>query len=174
MFAIWHTVPVNTIEDARTHELVVGASGSNSSPAFFSRVFQAVFDVKIKLLAGYAGASEALLAMERGENDGNLSAYWSSLKAIRPDWIAEKKIKFLLQYGAHPHPELKGVPYALDLIKDAKKREKLKERIETHELDAGVGKDLFGGHGLKRPRHDCFGVRIAIVARIAQQLIAFS
>ncbi len=123
VFAIWHTSPVNRIEDAKTHELIVGASGSNSSSAFYGRVFQAVFDVKIKILAGYAGASEALLAMERGENDGNSSAYWSSLKATKPDWIADKKIKFLLQYGSHPHPELKDVPYALDLIKDPRKRE---------------------------------------------------
>jgi tripartite-type tricarboxylate transporter receptor subunit TctC len=123
VFAIWHSVPVDNIEDAKTHELVVGAPGSNSSPAFFGRVFQAVFDIKIRILAGYPGATEVLLGTERRENDGNSSAYWSSLKAIRPDWIADKKLKFLLQYGAHPHPELKGVPYALDLIGHPLKRE---------------------------------------------------
>jgi hypothetical protein len=123
VFAIWHTVPVDKIEDAKSHELVIGAPGSTSSPAFYGRIFQAVFDIRIRIIAGYPGASEALLAMERRENDGNSSAYWSSLKAIRPDWIAEKKIKFLLQYGAHPRAELKGVPYALDLIKDPIKHE---------------------------------------------------
>jgi len=123
VFAIWHTVPVDRIEDARTHELVIGAPGSNSSPAFFGRVFHAVFDIRIRIIAGYPGAAEVLLGTERRENDGNSSAYWSSLKAIRPEWIAEKKLKFLLQYGAYPHPELKGVPYALDLIADDAKRE---------------------------------------------------
>jgi len=82
-----------------------------------------VFDIKIRIIAGYPGAAEVLLGTERRENDGNASAYWSSLKAIRPDWIAEKKLKFLLQYGAHPHPELKGVPFALDLIKDPVKHQ---------------------------------------------------
>ena len=123
VFAIWHTVPVVRIEDARTYELVIGAPGSMSSPAFYGRVLQAVFDVRLKILAGYAGALEALLGMERRENDGNTSAYWSSLKSIRPDWIAERKLRFLLQYGASPHPELKEVPFALDLIKDGIKRE---------------------------------------------------
>ena len=123
VFAIWHTVPVDTIEDARTHELAIGAPGSSSSPAFYGRVFQAVFDIKIRIIAGYPGAAEVLLGTERRENDGNASAYWASLKAIRPEWIAEKKLKFLLQYGAHPHPELKGVPFALDLIKDPVKRQ---------------------------------------------------
>jgi tripartite-type tricarboxylate transporter receptor subunit TctC len=123
VFAIWHTVPVDRIEDAKTYELIIGAPGSTSSPAFYGRVFQAVFDIRLKILAGYAGALEALLGMERRENDGNTSAYWSSLKSIRPDWIAEKKLKFLLQYGAYPNPELKTVPFALDLINDPIKRE---------------------------------------------------
>src|SRR5262249_23213276 len=28
----------------------------------------------------------------------------------------EKKIRFLFQYGARPHPEVKDVPFALDLL----------------------------------------------------------
>jgi len=122
VFAIWHTVPVDSIADARAHELQIGAPGSTSSPAFYARVFAAVFGIKIKIIAGYPGEAEALLAMEKRENDGNTSAYWSSLKATHPDWIAEKKLKFLLQYGAHPLVELSGVPYAPDLIKDSMKR----------------------------------------------------
>jgi tripartite-type tricarboxylate transporter receptor subunit TctC len=123
VFAIWHSVPINTIEDARTHELVIGAPGSNSSPAFYGRLFRSIFGIRMKILAGYPGESEALLAMEQRENDGNTSAYWSSLKATHPDWITQRKLKFLLQYGAHPLPELKGVPFALDLIKDPVKRD---------------------------------------------------
>jgi tripartite-type tricarboxylate transporter receptor subunit TctC len=123
VFAIWHTVPVDNIEDARSHELLIGAPGSTSSPAFYARVFQAVYGIKIRIIAGYPGEAEALLAMQRRENDGNTSAYWSSLKATHPDWIADNKLKFLLQYGAHPLAELNGVPYALDLIKDPTNRE---------------------------------------------------
>lgn len=123
VFAIWHSVPVDTIDDAKTHELVIGAPGANSSPAFYGRVFQAVFGIRLKILAGYPGTAEALLAMQQHENDGSTSAYWSSLKATHPDWIAQKQLKFLLQYGAHPLSELAGVPFALDLIKDPAKRE---------------------------------------------------
>jgi tripartite-type tricarboxylate transporter receptor subunit TctC len=123
VFAIWHTVPVDTVADARAHELAVGAPGSTSSPAFYGRIFAAVFGMRIRIIAGYPGEAEALLAMERRENDGNSSAYWSSLKATHPDWITEKKIKFLLQYGAHPRAELKDVPFAPDLADDPVKRQ---------------------------------------------------
>jgi len=123
VFAIWHSVPVDTVADARTHELAIGAPGSSSSPAFYGRIFAAVFGMRIRIIAGYPGEAEALLAMERRENDGNSSAYWSSLKATHPDWIAEQKIKFLLQYGAHPRAELKDVPFAPDLADNPIKRQ---------------------------------------------------
>lgn len=123
VFAVWHSVPVNSIADAKNYQIIVGAPGVSSSVAFYARLFDYIFDVKIKVLAGYEGASQALFGMEKRENDGNTSAYWSSLKSIRPSWIAEKKIKFLFQYGGHPNPELKDVPFALDIINDPKKRE---------------------------------------------------
>ena len=44
------------------------------------------------------------------------SPFWSSLKTARPDWYPEHKIHFLFQYGSEAHPELKGVPIALDLL----------------------------------------------------------
>ena len=45
------------------------------------------------------------------------SPFWSSIKASRPAWYKEGKIRFLFQYGGSgTHPELKGVPLALDLL----------------------------------------------------------
>ena len=32
------------------------------------------------------------------------------------DWYADGKIRFLFQYGSEPHPDLKDVPLALDLL----------------------------------------------------------
>lgn len=148
VFAIWHTAPVNKIEDARNHELVVGAPGSNSSPAFYGRLFESIFGIKVKILAGYQGAAEVLLGTERGENDGNSSAYWSSLNSIRPTWIAEKKLKFLLQYGPHPIPGLDDVPYALDLIADPFKR----EMMEVASAPLGLGRPIAAPPGVPRNR----------------------
>jgi tripartite-type tricarboxylate transporter receptor subunit TctC len=118
VFMLWHTVPVNTIEEAKQRELVMGATGVNSTPALYARIFQAIFGLKIKLISGYTSQNEALLAMERGENDGFPSPSLTSLKVSNPDWIEKKMIKFLFQYGAEPHAELQGVPYAFDMIPD--------------------------------------------------------
>jgi tripartite-type tricarboxylate transporter receptor subunit TctC len=122
---VWHTVPVNTLDDAKTHELILGASGNNSTPAFYARVLQSVFGIKVKLINGYPGQTESFLAMEKGENEGYSSTFWSSLKTTHPDWIADKKIKIIVQYALEPHPELKDVPFALDLLKGKPEDRKL-------------------------------------------------
>jgi tripartite-type tricarboxylate transporter receptor subunit TctC len=118
LLTVWHTVPVNSIAEARLHPLILGASGVNSTPAFYARVQNAVLGTQIRLIAGYPGQTESLLAMEKGENDGYASAFWSSLKATKPDWIRDKQIKFLVQFGDKPNPELKNVPFAPDLTRN--------------------------------------------------------
>jgi hypothetical protein len=138
VLTVWHTVPVNTIEDAKKHQLILGASGANSTPAFYARVLQAVFDIKIKLIVGYPGQTEALLGTERGENEGYPSAFWSSLKVVKPDWIKEKKIKFIVQYGLAPSPELKDVPFALDLIKNPED----KQLMEVASAQLALGRPI--------------------------------
>jgi tripartite-type tricarboxylate transporter receptor subunit TctC len=122
LLLLWHTMPVNTLEEAKKRELLLGASGAASTPAFYARVLEAVFGLKIKLVNGYTGQTESFLGMERGENEGYSSVFWSSLKSTKPDWIRDKKVKLLVQYGAAPHPELKDVPFADSLIQDPEKK----------------------------------------------------
>jgi hypothetical protein len=97
-----------------------------------------VFDIKIKLIVGYPGQTEALLGTERGENEGYPSAFWSSLKVVKPDWIKEKKIKFIVQYGLAPSPELKDVPFALDLIKNPED----KQLMEVASAQLALGRPI--------------------------------
>ena len=122
VFMLWHAVPVNTIEEAQKRELVMGATGVNSTPALYARVFQAVLGLKIKLIAGYPSQIEALAAMEKGENDGFPSPSLSSLMVTNPDWVEKKMVKFLFQYGAEPHPSIPDVPYVFDRIADPETR----------------------------------------------------
>lgn len=116
---IWNKVPVDTMEQAQKRGLMLGVSGGlNATPAFYARVLASVFDMKIQMIAGYPGQNEAFMAMETGENEGYPSAFWSSLKAVKPGWIANQQIKMLLHFGSAPHPELAQVPFADTLLKD--------------------------------------------------------
>lgn len=121
LFIIWHTVPVNSLEEARKRELIMGASGVGSTPAFFARVLSHVFDLNVRILPGYRSQTESFQAMERGENDGYASPFWSSLKSTYPHWLEEKKVRPLVYYGGVRNVEIPA-PYALDILKDPDRR----------------------------------------------------
>jgi tripartite-type tricarboxylate transporter receptor subunit TctC len=117
LYMFWHTSKIMTLKDAQTREYVAGAAGAASTPAFYGRVFNQIFNFKARFIVGYPGQNEILHAMEGGEVEAMASPFWSSIKASRPAWYKEGKIRFLFQYGASgAHPELKGVPLALDLL----------------------------------------------------------
>jgi tripartite-type tricarboxylate transporter receptor subunit TctC len=116
MVLLWHTVPVNSVDDLRQKETQLGASGANSTPAFYTRLLNATLGTKMKLVNGYPGQNEALLAMERGELDGYPSTFLSALTSTRPTWLPQKLAKAIVQYGPERLTELGDVPFAPDLV----------------------------------------------------------
>lgn len=116
MVLLWHTVPVNSVDDLRQKETNVGASGANSTPAFYARLLNATLGTKMKLVNGYPGMNDALLAMERGELDGYPSTFLSALTSTRPTWLPQKLAKAIVQYGPERLTELGDVPFAPDLV----------------------------------------------------------
>ena len=115
MVLIWHTVPISSVADLTTHEVTVGVSGANSTPAFFTRLMNAMLGTKMKPINGYPGQNDVLLAMERHELDGHPSAFFSSVRTTRPGWLREKTARAILQYGPQK-AELDDVPFAPDLV----------------------------------------------------------
>lgn len=120
MLVVWHSVPVDTIEAAKNRELILSATGNGSTPAFFARVLAAIFDLRIRIIPGYKSQRDSFLAMERGENDGNASPFWTALMSETPTWVTEKKIKLLVYYGRRDAE----IParHVLDIVSDPEKR----------------------------------------------------
>jgi len=121
MVLVWKTVPVFTVNDLRTRETIMGASGANSTPAFFARLFNATLGTKMKVIPGYPGQNDALVAMERGELDGYPSVFYSALSSTRPTWLADGTARAIVQYGPAKLPQLAGVPFVPDLVSGADK-----------------------------------------------------
>jgi tripartite-type tricarboxylate transporter receptor subunit TctC len=116
MVLLWHTVPVNSVEDLKSRETQMGASGANSTPAFYARLLNATLGTRMKLVNGYPGQTEALLAMERGELDGYPSVFQSALTSTRATWLPQKLAKAIVQYGPERVADLENVPFAPDLL----------------------------------------------------------
>ena len=72
----WHTTPFKTIDDLRQHEMVVAATGSGADSVIFPYILNGVLGTKLKVVTGYPGATDFLLAVERGEADGTAGVSW--------------------------------------------------------------------------------------------------
>ena len=122
----WHTVGITTFDDLLHRELVIGGTGPGDDTVQFGKVLAAVLGAKLKIIAGYPGGNDAVLAMERGELQGRCGWSYSSLKGGHADWLAEKKIAVLVQFALAKHPELPDVPLVIDLAKTEEQRTLLK------------------------------------------------
>jgi hypothetical protein len=118
----WHTAPHKTAKDLFDKELIVGGITS-VDPETTPRLYNALLGTRFKVVTGYNGTSQIALAIERGEVQGIGDWSYSSLKAVRPHWLTEKKVTLLMQGALKKDPELGNLPSALDFIKnDADRR----------------------------------------------------
>ncbi|HEY6256745.1 MAG TPA: tripartite tricarboxylate transporter substrate-binding protein [Xanthobacteraceae bacterium] len=115
--AAWHTAPHRNLRDLLDQELIVGGT-TGIDPETTPRLLNALIGTRFNIITGYPGTTEIALAMERGEVQGIGDWSWSSLKAARPSWLAEKKLNILLQSALQREPELPDVPFALDFVKN--------------------------------------------------------
>ena len=138
MVLVWHSVPVNSVDDLRRRVTEMGASGANSTPAFYARLLNATLGTKMKVIPAYPGQNDAFLAMERGELDGYPSVFYSALSSTRPTWLAEKKAKAIVQYGPEKIAALGDVPFAPDLVANPQD----KQLLETAFTSLALGRPL--------------------------------
>jgi tripartite-type tricarboxylate transporter receptor subunit TctC len=118
--------PFKTIQDVLDRQMVVAGIGAGASPDIYPVVLNEVLHTKFKLITGYQGTKETILAMERGEVDGRCGWGWSSLKATSPELLRDHKVNLLLQLALAKGAGIPGdVPLAMDLVKDKADRQML-------------------------------------------------
>jgi len=120
--ATWHTSPVKTWADMLKTPFAVGGEGAGSDPDSYSALIRNVFGAKLRLVTGYHGTSDIILAIERGEVDGRCGWSWSSLKTTREAWITGKKLNFLVHVSDQKAAELAHIPTLNDFANDRQKQ----------------------------------------------------
>jgi tripartite-type tricarboxylate transporter receptor subunit TctC len=113
---VWAGRGITNINDAFVKESSMAATGAGSTTAIYPNVLNNILGTKFRLIMGYNGSNEAMLAMERGEADGH-SVAWEQVTSQHMDWFQSKKILVLVQYGLKRHPDLPDVPTAVELAK---------------------------------------------------------
>ncbi|MEA3025656.1 MAG: hypothetical protein QOF91_941 [Alphaproteobacteria bacterium] len=112
---VWHTVPVNALQDVMRRETVVGATGPGSRTLTYPKALNELLGTKFKIVSGYPGGNEITLALERGEVEGYCGWALGSIRTRAPDWIRDGKIRPLAQFTLSKSGVLPNVPLAADL-----------------------------------------------------------
>ena len=116
VLAVFRSSGVRTIADAKTKELTIGATAAIATNSLEPALANALLGTKFRIIKGYNGGSDPMtLAMERGEIDGRANS-WASWKLLRPNWIAENLLSFLLQFGPKDPDLPSDVPALADLV----------------------------------------------------------
>src|SRR2546423_9867132 len=101
---------VTSFEDVRAKQYNVGASGGGSTTVLFPTALNTYAGAKFKLIRGYSGTIDILLAMERGEVD-IVGAYGlPGILVSHPGWVHNGEATILYQASLNRHPLLKDVP----------------------------------------------------------------
>jgi tripartite-type tricarboxylate transporter receptor subunit TctC len=127
-----HSSNTKTIRDAIAHETTMASTGAGSPSETYLKLLNAVAATKFKLVGPYPASNDAMLAMERGEVDGAFTSY-NTLKVSRQDWLRDKKINILVQYGERS-ADLPDVPYAVDLAKTEADRQLMAFYVSSEQI----------------------------------------
>ena len=130
----WHTSPVKTWKDFLEKPVTLGGTGPSGELDIFTNLYKNVFNANVKLVSGYPGTAEIMLAMERGELDGVCGIDWTTIKAQCARWIADKSINVVAQAAFRKDPDLPNVPLIMELTSDPEKLQILKLFVSAHEF----------------------------------------
>jgi len=144
---MWRSSPVKTIADAQRIESTLSGTGAGSTVSIYPTVLNNVIGTKFKLVMGYRGSNEAMLAMERGEVEGHSTA-WSAVKVAKPDWLRDKTVSIIVQFALQRHPELPDIPTAVELARNDDERAVLSAIMNASE----VGTAFFTSPGVPPDR----------------------
>ena len=143
MAIVWHTVPINSIEDVRHRETLMGGTGPTSGTVFGPYLLNNLAGMKFKVISGFNGTNEIALAMQRGEVEGSATPL-ESLTSYRADWVRDRKIKILVQYTAVRDPEVADIPTMVELGRTEEDR----QILGYYASSADVGRSIVAPPGI--------------------------
>jgi tripartite-type tricarboxylate transporter receptor subunit TctC len=117
--------PVKSFQEVFEKEAIIGTSGEGASLRDYPVMLINVLGVKLRLIGGYAGSREIMIAMERNEVQGMCGMDWSSFLTQQRDWVSSGFARLLAQEDLNGHPEMNrmGVPLTISFAKTAEDRQ---------------------------------------------------
>jgi tripartite-type tricarboxylate transporter receptor subunit TctC len=129
---------IKSFEDVRAKQYNVGASGGGSTTVLFPTALSTYAGAKFKLIRGYSGTIDILLAMERGEVD-IVGAYGlPGILVSHPGWVHRGEVTILYQASLKRHRLLPNVPTLPEVAQSDEGREVLHALASTGEIGRSI------------------------------------
>jgi tripartite-type tricarboxylate transporter receptor subunit TctC len=139
--------PVRNILDVRTHEVTISTTGPSSEATILPAVLNNIVKTRFKLVMGYPGTNEMVIALERKEVDATSvisSSYVSQFARLADSGAVRPLVLNSLQRS----PMFKDVPTTLELATDDKSREVMR----IFAIGGDVGRSIIAPPGLAQDR----------------------
>ena len=106
-------------KEALTNEVTVGATAAGASTHDFPVMLDNILGAKLKVISGYKGSHEIMLAVEKNEVQGACGISWPTVATHFSSWIDKKFAMPMVQEGVSGHPAMNklGTPLAIDFAK---------------------------------------------------------
>ena len=144
----WHDSGLNSIDDALKREIPVTASGATSDDYIYPAVLNNILGTKFKLISGYKGTAEELLAIQRGEGAGMIGWAWSAVRARAGQLVDSGQLKVLVSLASESRPGLEHIPTIYQYAKNDEDRQVL-NFIFAPQI---IGRPYFGPPGVPADR----------------------
>jgi tripartite-type tricarboxylate transporter receptor subunit TctC len=121
----WYTSGIKSFADLYNREAIVGSAGAGAMSASMPVIYNEFLGTKFKVILGYRGTPERILAMEKGELQANCGLTTVSLRTTGGQNFTDGKIVVLAQAGMTKDPAFPDVPNILDEAKTPEARQAL-------------------------------------------------
>ena len=139
--------PATKPEEMRQTSIVAGCTGHNSQSYQFPAMLNALAGFKFKIVCGYKGSADSILALEKGEVD-LVSSAWNSWRSTHKGVIEQGDFIPVIQGGLKRNRELTNVPLMQELVDDPK----TKQVLEFASAGAAIGRALIAPPGVPADR----------------------
>jgi tripartite-type tricarboxylate transporter receptor subunit TctC len=118
---------VATFADAQRRDVVVGGSAEGSASREQPAVLNNLLGARFKIVSGYPGTREIILAVEKSEVSGVCAMSLAAMALQRPRWVADGFVRPIVQNSVEGSATLtaQGVPRAVDFARTAEDRQVL-------------------------------------------------
>jgi tripartite-type tricarboxylate transporter receptor subunit TctC len=125
----WHTTGIKTWDDlVARKEINIGATGRGTGAYINAAILKNLFNINMRIITGFPGGAEQVIAIERGELDADCGS-WSSVSS---EWLREKKVTPVVTFT---QDKVEGLPENVRYLGEFAKTQEQKDILSL--LTAG-------------------------------------